>query len=183
MSPARNARSSAGLVVEPLGGDAVGTLQQFLNRAWRSGTGSDAIRRQRQMLKLPLTEYASCVVFLLQDLDTQHVHRHHDFSIAQLLRPDVAYGIAGKVNGADNFCPVIGSVRFGRTPTTRGLTLFLFLKAREGCCNGSRSLPRPRAFFVTLFPVIGCYGRSAGGLQCAFVGRIARPWSRGQFLW
>lgn len=63
------------------------------------------------MLNLPLTEYPSCVMFLLQDLDTQHVYRHHDFSIAQLIRPDVAYGMAGKVNGADNFCLVIGPVR------------------------------------------------------------------------
>ena len=67
------------------------------------------------MLKLPPTEYPSCVVFLLQDLDMEHVYRLHDFSIAQLIRPDVAYGIAGKVNGADNLCLVLESVR----PDTR----------------------------------------------------------------
>ena len=67
------------------------------------------------MLKLPLTEYPSCVVFLLQGPDMQHVYRLHDFSIAQPIRPDVAYGIAGKVNGADNLCLVLESVR----PDTR----------------------------------------------------------------
>ena len=67
------------------------------------------------MLKLPLTEYPSCVVFLLQDLGMQYVYRRRDLSIAQLIRPDVAYGIAGKVNGADNLCLVLESVR----PDTR----------------------------------------------------------------
>ena len=67
------------------------------------------------MLKLPLTEYPSCSVFRLRDLDTQYVYRLHDFSRTQLIRPDVAYGVAGKVNGADNLCLMIESVR----PDTR----------------------------------------------------------------
>ena len=74
------------------------------------------------MLKLPLTENPSCVVFLLQDLDTQHVYRPHDFSITQLIRPDVACGVAGKVNGANNLCLVIGSVR-GDTSHSRSSTV------------------------------------------------------------
>src|ERR1700683_634297 len=50
---------------------------------------------------LSRTEYPSCAVFLLRDLDTQRVYRLHDFSKAQLIRPDVAYCVAGKVNSAD----------------------------------------------------------------------------------
>jgi hypothetical protein len=47
---------------------------------------------------LSRTEYPSCAVFLLRDLDTQRVYRLHDFTKAQLIRPDVAYCVAGKVN-------------------------------------------------------------------------------------
>jgi hypothetical protein len=64
---------------------------------------------------LSRTEYPSCAVFLLQDLDTQRVYRLHDFSKAQLIRPNVAYCIAGKVNSADKLCLAIESVR----PDTR----------------------------------------------------------------
>jgi hypothetical protein len=59
--------------------------------------------------------YPSCAVFLLRDLDTQRVYRLHDFSKALLIRPDVAYCIAGKVNSADKLYLVIESVR----PDTR----------------------------------------------------------------
>ena len=65
------------------------------------------------MLKLPLTEYPSCSVFRLRDLDTQYVYRLHDFSKAQLIRPNVARGIAGHVNSADKLNLVIESVRPG----------------------------------------------------------------------
>ena len=65
----------------------------------------------RQMLTLTQTEYPSCAVFLLQDLDTQRVYRLHDFTKAQLIRPGVAYCIAGKVNSADKLYLVIESVR------------------------------------------------------------------------
>ena len=60
---------------------------------------------------LSRTEYPSCAVFLLHDLDTQRVYRLHDFSKAQLIRPNVAYCIAGKVNSADKLYLVIESVR------------------------------------------------------------------------
>ena len=57
------------------------------------------------------TEYSSHVVFLMRDCDTQRVYRLYDFSKAQLIRPDVAYCIAGKVNSADKLYLVIESVR------------------------------------------------------------------------
>ena len=60
---------------------------------------------------LSRTEYPSCAVFLLKDLDTQRVYRLHDFTKAQLIRPGVAYCIAGKVNSADKLYLVIESVR------------------------------------------------------------------------
>ena len=64
---------------------------------------------------LSRTEYPSCAVFLLRDLDTQRVYRLHDFTKALLIRPDVAYCVAGKVNSADKLYLVIESVR----PDTR----------------------------------------------------------------
>lgn len=60
---------------------------------------------------LSRTEYRSCAVFLLQDRDTQRVYRLYDFSKAQLIRPNVAYCVAGKVNSADKLYLVIDSVR------------------------------------------------------------------------
>jgi len=60
---------------------------------------------------LSRTEYPSCAVFLLQDLDTQRVYRLHDFTKAQLIRPGVAYCVAGKVNSADELYIVIEWVR------------------------------------------------------------------------
>ena len=60
---------------------------------------------------LSRTEYSSCAVFLLQVLDTQRVYRLHDFTKAQLIRPGVAYCVAGKVNSADKLYLVIESVR------------------------------------------------------------------------
>jgi hypothetical protein len=60
---------------------------------------------------LSRTEYSSCAVFLLRDLDTQRVYRLHDFTKAKLIRPGVAYCIAGKVNSADKLYLVIESVR------------------------------------------------------------------------
>ena len=63
------------------------------------------------LLLLSRTEYPSCAVFLLQDLDTQRVYRLYDFTTAQLIRPDVAYCVAGKVNSADRLYLVIESVR------------------------------------------------------------------------
>ena len=63
------------------------------------------------MLTLALKEYPSCAVFLLRGLDTKRVYRLYDFSKAQLIRPDVAHCVAGKVNSAGKCCLVIESVR------------------------------------------------------------------------
>jgi hypothetical protein len=63
------------------------------------------------LLLLSRTEYPSCAVFLLRDLDTQRVYRLHDFTKALLMLPDVAYCVAGKVNSADKLYLVIESVR------------------------------------------------------------------------
>ncbi|HLG94797.1 MAG TPA: hypothetical protein VKX49_00660 [Bryobacteraceae bacterium] len=57
------------------------------------------------------TEYPSYAVLLMQDLDTRRVYRVHDFSKAQLIRPNVVYCVAGKVNSADKLYLVIESVR------------------------------------------------------------------------
>ena len=63
------------------------------------------------LLLLSRTEYPSCAVFLLRDLDTKRVYRLHDFTKALLIRPNVAYCVAGKVNSADKLYLVIESVR------------------------------------------------------------------------
>jgi hypothetical protein len=63
------------------------------------------------LLLLSRTEYPSCAVFLLRDLDTQRVYRLYDFTKAQLIRPGVAYCVAGKVNSAGKLYLVIESVR------------------------------------------------------------------------
>ena len=63
------------------------------------------------LLLLSRTEYHKCAVFLLRDLDTQRVYRLYDFTKALLLRPGVAYSVAGKVNSADKLFLVIDSVR------------------------------------------------------------------------
>jgi hypothetical protein len=60
---------------------------------------------------LSRTEYRSCAVFLMQDRDTQRVYRLYDFTKAQLISPDKAHCIAGKVNSADKLYLVIESVR------------------------------------------------------------------------
>ena len=67
------------------------------------------------LVLLSRMEYPSCAVFLLQDLDTQRVYRLYDFTKAQLIRPNVAYCVAGKVNSAAKLYLVIESVR----PDTR----------------------------------------------------------------
>lgn len=57
------------------------------------------------------TEHSSCNVFLMQDRDTKRVYRLHDFSKRWLIRPGVAYCVAGKVNSADRLYLVVESVR------------------------------------------------------------------------
>jgi hypothetical protein len=63
------------------------------------------------LLLLSRTEYPSYAVFLLRDLDTQRVYRLYDFTKARLIRPNVAYCVAGRVNSADKLYLVIESVR------------------------------------------------------------------------
>ena len=60
---------------------------------------------------LSRVEYPSCTVFLLRDADTKRVYRLYDFTKAQLIRPNVAYCVTGKVNSADKLYLVIESVR------------------------------------------------------------------------
>jgi hypothetical protein len=60
---------------------------------------------------LSRTAYPNCAVFLLRDRDTQRVYRLYDFTKALLIRPGVAYCVAGKVNSADRLYLVIDSVR------------------------------------------------------------------------
>ena len=57
------------------------------------------------------TENQAGAVFLMLDRDTQRVSRLYDFSKAQLIRPGVAYSVAGKVNSADKLYLVVESVR------------------------------------------------------------------------
>ena len=47
----------------------------------------------------------------MQDRDTQRVYRLYDFTKTQLIPPDRAYCIAGKVNSAGKLYLVIESVR------------------------------------------------------------------------
>ena len=63
------------------------------------------------MVQFSRTEYRTCAVFLMQDRDTQRVYRLYDFTTAQLIPPDQAYPIAGKVNIVDGLNLVIESVR------------------------------------------------------------------------
>jgi hypothetical protein len=62
------------------------------------------------MVEFSRTEYRTCAVFLMQDGDTQRVYRLYDFT-TQLIPPDQAYPIAGKVNSVDGLHLVIESVR------------------------------------------------------------------------
>ena len=50
-------------------------------------------------------------MFLFEDHDTQRVYRLYDFTKTQLIQPDVAYCVAGKVNSADKLYLVLESVR------------------------------------------------------------------------
>ena len=65
----------------------------------------------RQLVEFSRTEYRACAVFLMQDRDTQRVYRLYDFTKAQLIPPDMAHCIAGKVNSAVRLFLVIESVR------------------------------------------------------------------------
>jgi hypothetical protein len=63
------------------------------------------------LILLSRTEYRSFAVLLMRDRDTQRVYRLHDFSKRWLLRPGVAYCVAGKVNSADRIFLVVESIR------------------------------------------------------------------------
>jgi hypothetical protein len=65
----------------------------------------------KHLVLISRTEYPSYAVLLMRDRDTQRVYRFYDFSKAQLIRPGVAYCVAGKVNSADKLYLVIESVR------------------------------------------------------------------------
>ena len=67
------------------------------------------------LLLISRTEYPYAVL-LMRDRDTQRVYRLYDFSKAQLIRPGVAYCVAGKVNSADKLYLVIESVRLDTKP-------------------------------------------------------------------
>ncbi len=64
-----------------------------------------------RLILLSRTECARCVVFVMKDDSTRRVYRLYDFTKAQLIRPGVAYCVAGKVNSADKLYLVIESVR------------------------------------------------------------------------
>ena len=68
------------------------------------------------------TESPTYAVFLMQDRDTQRVYRLYDFSKAQLIRPNVAYCVAGKVNSADRLYLVIEAVRLDAKPRRHSTT-------------------------------------------------------------
>jgi len=63
------------------------------------------------LVLLSRTEYPSYAVILMRDRDTQRVYRLYDFSKAQLIRPGMAYCVAGKVNSADKLYLEIESIR------------------------------------------------------------------------
>ena len=67
--------------------------------------------RQRPMLTFSQTEYPMCAVILLRDLDTQRVCRLDNLTNAQLIRLNVAYLTAGKVNSGGKLYLVIKSVQ------------------------------------------------------------------------
>ena len=61
----------------------------------------------------------------------QVTYRLYDFTKSLLLRPGVAYSVAGKVNSADKLYLVIESVRLDTKHSLASMLLFL-LRAREG---------------------------------------------------
>ena len=81
----------------------------------------------------------SCAMFLMLDLDTQRVYRLHAFTKALLIRPDVAYCIAGKVNSADKLYLVIESVR-PDTKHSRLSTLLVRMNFQPELCQSFTTL-------------------------------------------
>jgi hypothetical protein len=62
------------------------------------------------MVEFSRTECRTCAAFLTQLHDPQRVYRLYDFTKAQLIPPNQAYGIAGRVNSSDELHLVIESV-------------------------------------------------------------------------
>ena len=54
----------------------------------------------RQLVEFSRTGFRTCAVFLMQDRDTQSVHRLYGFNTAQLIPPDQAQRDAGNANSA-----------------------------------------------------------------------------------
>jgi len=63
------------------------------------------------LILLSRTEYASCAVFVMLDLDTRRVYRLFDFTKRLRLTPGYAYCVAGKVNSVHTLYLVIESVK------------------------------------------------------------------------
>ena len=93
-----------------MGGDAVGTLHEFLYFRLHPYAPGGTIAR-RQMFLLSRTEYPSYAVSLSQDRDTQRVYRLPVFAKYQLIRPGVAHCVASRVNWTGKLHLVIESVR------------------------------------------------------------------------
>jgi len=114
---------------------------------------------------LSRTEYRKCAVFLLRDLDTQRVYRLHDFTKALLLRPGVAYSVAGKVNSVDKLYLVLESVRLD-TKHSRPSKLMLLLTVREGRLSANHlglsvlEVPRRGPVFPRPAPPHSCASHS-----------------------
>ena len=71
---------------------------------------------------------------LMRDRDTQRVYRRYNFSKAQLIRPGVAYCVAGKVNSADELYLVIESVRLDTKGSGFARLLFLLMARSAQPC-------------------------------------------------
>lgn len=111
----RGSRLRPGADIGPIDPDA-STLNQFLNRvvarfAPAPSVVSMSMLSANHSFLLARTEYPLCAVFLLRDPDRQRVYRLYDFTKAQLIRPNVAYCVAGKVNSAAKLYLVVESVR------------------------------------------------------------------------
>ena len=65
----------------------------------------------RQLVEFSRTGFWTCAVFLMQDRDTQSVHRLYGVNTAQLIPPDKAQRAAGNANSAGEVHLVIELVR------------------------------------------------------------------------
>ena len=65
----------------------------------------------RQLVEFSRTAFRTCAVFLMQDRDTQSVHRLYGVNTAQLIPPHKAQREAGNANSAGELHRVIELVR------------------------------------------------------------------------